>query len=144
MIKIGKHISCFSTYSCQPKTKIVLKSILDARIAKEGNNCDLNDIDTSLITYMDGLFYDSPFNGDISKWNVSKVKYMPYMFYKSEFTGDISKWDVSKVTDMSCMFKDAVFVGDISNWNINKDCDTGGMFYGCPIKEEHKPKSLQR
>ena len=69
---------------------------------------------------------------------------MELMFYRSKFTGYISNWDVSKVTDMSCMFKDAVFDGDISDWNINKDCDTAGMFYGCPIKEEHKPKSLQR
>ena len=90
MIKIGKYISGFSTHSCQPETKKELEDIIEERIFKEGYNCDLNDIDVSLITDMDGLFYDSPFNGDISKWNVSRVKYMPYMFYRSEFNGDIS------------------------------------------------------
>ena len=49
MIKIGKNISRFSTYSCQPKTKDELEKIINDRIAEDGNYCDLNDIDTSLI-----------------------------------------------------------------------------------------------
>ena len=73
MIKIGKNISEFSAYSCQPKTNLELKSIIEERISKEGPNCDLNDIDVSLVTNMSYLFYGSKFNGDISKWNVSNV-----------------------------------------------------------------------
>ena len=65
MIKIGKNISSFSTYSCKPKTRDELKEIINERIKRYGNNCDLNDIDTSLITDMTGLFYDSDFNGNI-------------------------------------------------------------------------------
>ena len=76
MIKIGKNISSFSTHSCQPKSNDELKAIINARIAEEGPDCNLNDIDTSLIEDMSYLFDQSKFNGDISKWNVSNVKDM--------------------------------------------------------------------
>ena len=142
-LKIGKNLSKFSTYSCQPKTKEELEQIIKDRISKEGTNCDLNDIDTSLIEDMSYLFWQSEFNGDISKWNVSKVENMNGTFYKSKFNGDISNWDVSKVKDMSYAFALSSFNRDISNWNISKDCDVRSMFYSCPIKEEHKPKSLR-
>ena len=52
MIKIGNNLSEFSIYSYQPKTMDALKSIIKERMDKEGPNCDLNDIDTSLITDM--------------------------------------------------------------------------------------------
>ena len=45
-LKIGKDLSEWSAYSCQPKTKAELKKIINDRISKEGNDCDLNDIDT--------------------------------------------------------------------------------------------------
>ena len=75
-LKIGKNISSFSTYSCQPKTKEELMSIIVKRIKNEGPKCDLNDIDTSLINDMSYLFYKSNFNGNISNWDVSNVKKM--------------------------------------------------------------------
>ena len=69
MIKIGKDISKFSSYYCQPADKNELREIIKSRIEKEGLNCDLNDIDTSLITDMSWLFsgeiFDR-FNGNIS------------------------------------------------------------------------------
>ena len=65
MIKIGNSVSNISFYSCQPKTKEVLKMIILNRIKKEGSNCDLNDIDVSLITDMSYMFSGSNFNGDI-------------------------------------------------------------------------------
>ena len=52
MIKIGKDISNWKIHTCQPKTKEELKEIINDRISKEGYKCDLNDIDTSLITDM--------------------------------------------------------------------------------------------
>ena len=64
MIKIGKDIRKFSAYSCQPKTYYDLKKILKTRIDNEGLDCDLNDIDTSLIEGMDWLFAGSSFNGN--------------------------------------------------------------------------------
>ena len=54
--------------------------------------------------YMDGMFYESEFNGDISKWNVSKVENMDSMFKGSKFNGNISKWNVLKVENMENMF----------------------------------------
>ena len=119
MIKIGNNISSFSTYSYRPKTKNELKEIIKERISKEGPNCDLNDIDVSLITSMAGLFEDSNFNGDISKWDVSNVKYMTWMFANSKFNGNISEWDVSNVEDMNGMFAGSEFKQDISNWNTS-------------------------
>ena len=116
MIKIGKNISEFSAYSCQPKSVDELRNIIRSRILQQGYKCDLNDIDISLITDMSYLFMESQFNGDISRWDTSKVEDMSYMFFKSSFTGDIS------------------------NWNIRKDCNVNDMFYDCHIKEEYKPK----
>ena len=142
-LKIGKNLSKFSTYSCQPKTTKELKQIIEERISKEGPNCDLNDIDTSLITDMYGLFYGSKFNGDISKWDVSNVEDMIEMFYSSSFNGDISNWDVRNVKHMAYMFLCSKFNQDISKWKINEECDTDGMFFDCHIKEEYKPKGVK-
>ena len=102
-------------YNYKPKDKEELKGLIKQLIKERGNNADLNDIDTSLITDMSYLFEGSKFNGDISKWDVSKVENMNHMFYASEFNGDISKWDVSKVENMSY------------------------IFYECPLKN-HPPK----
>ena len=166
MIKIGKDISSFSTYSCRPKTKDELKFIIKSRVFNEGTNCDLNDIDTSLITDMSKLFYKSRFNGNISNWDVSKVEDMTGMFSGSRFNGDISRWDVSRCQlmvgmfsgskfngdisrwdvsgcqSMGGMFVSSDFNGDISKWKLRKDCNIVIMFDKCPIKEEFKPKYL--
>ena len=115
-LKIGKDLSEWSSYSCQPTTKDELIEIIRDRIRKEGYDCDLNDIDTSLITDMSYLFGQSSFNGDISNWNVSNVDNMGRMFSNSKFNRDISKW------------------------KINKNCDTTNMFKDCPIRDEYKPK----
>ena len=128
-LKIGKNLSEWSAYSCQPKTKKELKEIVKDRIRKQGTKCDLNDIDVSLIEDMSMLFEESEFNGDISKWNVSKVENMSLMFSYSKFNGDISKWDVSNVKYMDYMFNESNFNGDISKWNVSKAEDMSGMFY---------------
>ena len=88
MLKIGKDISSFSTYSCKPNNKKELINAIKSRMYIEGPECDLNDIDVSLITDMSWLFYDSDFNGDISEWNVSNVVAMWSMFSYSKFDGD--------------------------------------------------------
>ena len=151
-------------YNYHPKTKEELKDIIKQRIESEGNECDLNDINTSNITDMSNLFAFSDFNCDISKWNVSNVTNMEGMFVKSTFTGDISNWVVSNVTNMKYMFMHSAFDGDISNWNVsnvknmrsmflyskfNSDIsnwdvsnviDKSYIFDNCPIEEKHKPK----
>ena len=105
-LKIGKNLSKFSVYSCQPKTKKELFDIIKSRIDRDGLNCDLNDIDTSLIEDMAGLFDSSDFNGDISEWDTSNVRDMNSMFASSEFNGDISNWNITNVNDMSLMFSE--------------------------------------
>ena len=122
MIKIGNNLSEWSSYSCQPKTKKELEKIIEERISKEGTDCDLNDIDVSLIMDMSYLFYGSKL---------------------SEFNGNISEWDVSNVKDMRGMFAYSNFNQDISNWILRKDCNVNHVFEGCPIEEEIEPKTLQ-
>ena len=110
-LKIGKNLSSFSTYSCQPTTKDELKEIIKERISKEGPECDLNDIDISQIDDMSYLFFESKFNGDISKWNTSNVNDMQCIFCGSDFNGDISRWDVSNVKYVEDMFNNSLFNG---------------------------------
>ena len=120
MIKIGKNISSFSTYSCQPKERDELKEIINKRMDAYGPNCNLNDIDVSLITDMSFLFYNSRFTGDISRWNTTNVTCMRNMFTYSKFNGDISDWNVSNVKSMEIMFYRSIFNQDISNWDVSK------------------------
>ena len=127
-------------YNYHPKTKDELKDIIDQRIESEGNECDLNDIDTSNIIDMSYLFENSDFNGDISKWNVSKVTNMSGIFYSSKFNGDISKWNVSNVKSTYGMFYKSEFNGDISNWDVSNVKFKLAMFHNCPIEEKYKPK----
>lgn len=112
-----------------PKDKYELINIIKERIKTHGSECDLNDINTSTLTDMSYLFYDSKFNGDISSWNTSKVTNMSHMFIKSEFNGDISNWDVSAVTNMMNMFCQSQFNRDISKWNTAKVNNMSSMFY---------------
>ena len=91
-------------HNYHPKTIDELKELVDKLIKERGYEADLNDIDTSAITDMYMLFYNSKFNGDISNWDVSNVKDMSYMFCNSKFDGDISRWDVSNVKTMNSMF----------------------------------------
>ena len=102
-LHINKDIKS-NIYNYHPKTRDELKELVDKLVKERGNEADLNDIDTSKITDMSYMFYDSKFNGDISNWDVSNVKDMSFMFYGSPFNGDISKWDVSNVEYMRSMF----------------------------------------
>ena len=146
----------------RPTTKRELQALV------EKLEINLGDIDTSKITDMSHLFFDSKrtdftgiekwntnnvtdmcymfhgaikFNQDISKWGTRKVKDMSKMFaYAKSFNQDISKWDTSSVTDMRYMFAGAIsFNQDISKWDIRKVKDMHGMFDKCPISEENKP-----
>ena len=151
-------------YNYYPETKDELEDIIKQRIKSEGNECNLNDIDTSNITDMSYLFEFSDFTGDISRWNVSNVEIMEYMFIGSKFKGgisswdvsnvtnmegmfsrskfnnDISNWDVSNVTNMRSMFLYSKFNSDISNWDVSNVIDKSHIFDNCPIEEKYKPK----
>ena len=62
-LKIGKNLSKFSAYSCQPKNRDELIEIIRERLYKEGSRCDLNDIDVSLVDDLSGVFSGTFFNG---------------------------------------------------------------------------------
>ena len=101
----------------KPKTKEELLALIGAEIKQNGNQCDLNHIDVSLINDFSCLFYNSEFNGDISSWDVSRVKNMRFTFAASKFNGDVSKWDVSGAENMGSMFRHSKFRGNVSDWN---------------------------
>ena len=103
-------------YNYHPNTKDELDQLIDKLIKERGLNADLNDIDTSEITDMSYMFYDSKFNGDISKWDVSSVTDMYSMFQDSKFNGDISKWDVSNVKDMRSTFDACPLEKNLPKW----------------------------
>ena len=125
----------------QPKNRKELVKIIEDTIKKEGYNCNLNFIDTSLITDMSYLFSGSKFNGDISGWDVSNVDNMRGMFLDSEFNSDISKWNIHYVFDMSFMFMNSKFSNNISKWNTRNVKLKLLCFEGCPLekKPEFKP-----
>ena len=138
-LKIGNNLSEWSAYSCQPKTKHELLQDI-VRIMRnngsEGNWCDLNEIDTSLIEDMSNVFAFSAFHGNISRWNVSNVKNMSGMFSHADFNGDISKWDVSNVKDMSSMFRNSKFNQPIGDWDISSVENMSRMFYESKFKQD--------
>ena len=81
-----------------------IKGTIKRSIKVLGDKCNLNFIDTELITDMRSIFMNAKFNGDISNWNVENVTNMRFMFHNSKFNGDISNWNVGNVTDMYSMF----------------------------------------
>ena len=121
-------------FNFKPRTKVALKAAVNEWIANstDANSTygHINTWDTSLITDMSQLFYNTKFNDDISGWDTSSVTNMYGMFSNSDFNQDISDCDVSSVTDMSRMFFDAdSFNQDISDWDVSSVTDMDRMFY---------------
>ena len=113
-----------------------IKTVINFSLEALGDDANLNWIDTSNITDMSYMFYESVFNGDISCWNVFNVENMNGMFYSSKFNGDISKWNVSSVTNMERMFYYSKFNGDISGWDVSKVINMSYMFYGSKFNQD--------
>jgi surface protein len=124
----------------KPKDKEELIEIIKKECKEKGWECDLNFIDTSLITDMSYLLNKETklenFNGNISEWDVSNVWNMREMFYASVFNKDISKWDVSKVKIMSGMFFSSKFNNNINNWNTANVTDMSYMFYDSKFNKD--------
>ena len=141
LIKLSKLSGLKYTVNSKEELRTIIKYIM-ANLKNLTPN--LNWIDTSRITDMSYLFIESEFKGDISEWNVSNVESMYSMFAGSDFNSDISKWNVSRVADMRYMFQGCPFNHDISMWDVwrsNKDdLVKTGIFAGCPINREYRPK----
>ena len=107
--------------------------VKEIKIRLDRGQTNLNDIDTSKVTDMSGLFSNFSRNIDISLWDVSNVRDMSYMFFNcTNFNCDLSKWDVSNVKYMTWMFYNCTnFNSDLSNWDISKVKSMNYMFYGC-------------
>ena len=136
----------------KPRSKRELIELLDM-----GAKMPLADIDTSLITDMEGLFRKSKrsnfagietwdtsnvvtmkhmfaaaihFNHDISGWNVSNVRDMSYMFEGAHrFNKPLEAWNVSSVTEMNYMFSNAErFNQPLNDWDVSNVQDMREMF----------------
>ena len=94
---------------------------------------DISSWNTSCITDMSRMFYDTDFNQDISGWDTSSVTDMSGMFYyDNAFNQDISLWDTSKVTSFANMFNhDNNFNQPIGSWNTSSVTDMSYMFNTC-------------
>lgn len=87
---------------------------------------------TDFVTDMEGMFYWCEWlpELDLSGFNTSRVTNMANMFYNSVAKLDLSSFDTSNVTDMHGMFDayDKQEVLDISNFNTSKVTDMSDMF----------------
>lgn len=115
-------------FKYHPNTCLELMEIIGKRIKEEHDNIDFNDIDTSNVQIMEGVFaYQSKLtNIDISTWNVSDVKSMMEMFAgckNLESIGDISDWKIESLTDITGMFYGCdklTNTGDLNKWNASR------------------------
>lgn len=95
---------------------------------------DTSKLDTSKVTDMSGMFYNSTElkTLDVSKWDTSKVTDMSTMFYNtySLRTLDVKSWDTSNVTTMASMFNGdrSLMTLDLSSWNTGRVKNIYSMF----------------
>ena len=134
--KLDKPIDSEDHCAYFPETKEELIKNIKELLNKGETN--LNCIDTSEITDMSNLFYNSKFeninNIEVSNWDVSNITNMDSMFNECiNFNCDLSKWDVSNVTNMKYMFQNCenFQAKDLDKWNVSNVKNMEYMFDNC-------------
>ena len=98
---------------------------------------NINSVDTSRVTDMQGMFLGSKSleTLDVSNWDTSQVTDMSGMFTacKDLETLDLSNWNTSQVTNMKGMFSSCELLTklDVSNWNTSQVTNMNNMFSNC-------------
>jgi surface protein len=105
------------------------------QVTYQGITYPFNNLVTTLITTMGGLFHNSAFNQSISSWDTSNVTDMNAMFGNSQFNQGISSWNTSKVTSMNSMFYNSAFNQSISSWDTSNVTDMNSMFYNSAFNQ---------
>jgi len=76
---------------------------------------------------LDGMFFNTLFNGDLNNWDVSQCNQFGSMFQNNTvFNGDITNWDFSGLAPGNCAASSIIyflrgataFNQDISNWDL--------------------------
>jgi surface protein len=82
-----------------------------------------------LIGITKDMFYDAiEFIGDITNWDTSRVTDMSSMFYNTKNFNQELKWDTSSVTDMNCMFFNLRRFNKELKWDTSNVTDMNRMF----------------
>ena len=112
--------------------EILYENASTGQVTYQGITYPFNNLVTTLITTMGGLFVNSAFNQSISSWDTSNVTSMNTMFYNSAFNQSISSWNTSNVTDMTSMFGNSQFNQPINtngnSWNTSNVTNMNAMF----------------
>ena len=120
----------------RPKTNQELKILVREAIAAHGAGCDLNHIQVSTLMNFEGVFKETPFDGDISQWNTEHMVLGISMFENCPFNGDISRWNMGNCRRTERMFAGSAFNGDISRWDVHALEDATSMFEGAPFNRD--------
>ena len=132
---LGKKVFIVNKNTKLGKIIYVAKDGNDVRYAlsKYEEHIQANDICTTNVTNMSGMFNDEPmFNQPLNNWDTSNVTNMNSMFSGAmEFNQPLNSWDTSNVKDMNSMFRDAVqFNQPLNSWDTSNVTNMKNMFSG--------------
>ena len=109
----------------QPKNRNELKELVDNW---RELNIVPNEIDTSFVTKMNGLFKNMDFNEPIDQWNTENVTDMRYMFSNATLFNQPLPWDTGNVVYMGNMFENARDFDQPLIWNTKNVKNMRFMF----------------
>ena len=112
-----------------PDSKFELRSLLQELIDERGPTADLNDIDVSSFSELDGVFFELSFEGDISKWDISNVILVFWIFTHSIFNSDISNLEVRPKCNTKYMFRNSPYTNMFNNMFYFKGDPSGYLKY---------------